>query len=131
MNTESTARKILADNGCADPHPALLEDTMREVEYHGVEMPEYHVAKQEFELECEHYACDLMHRHLYNASYDKARLIDVYNMQGEKVGSRWETRYHMKQVTRWAVVGQDGFAVDSFDTRREAKAEVARLLGQR
>ena len=30
---EEIARNILANNGETDPHPALLADTMREVEY--------------------------------------------------------------------------------------------------
>lgn len=42
---EITARKILADNGVeGEPHPALLEDTIREVEYHGVTVLDFETA---------------------------------------------------------------------------------------
>lgn len=38
---EEIAREILRRNGLqGEPHPALLEDTVREVEYHGTPMPQ-------------------------------------------------------------------------------------------
>lgn len=40
-SAEDIARAILRRNGVeGEPHPALLEDTIREVEYHGATMPE-------------------------------------------------------------------------------------------
>lgn len=141
MTVERAARAILARNGAADPHPDLLADTIREVEYHGipddiaaldtpVDAPGWTIEKQQYEMPCEHVACDLMHRHLYNGSYDRRTLITVYNMLGDEIGTRWESRYHSRKVTSWAVVDPDGYGVESFDTLREARENFPRLSGE-
>lgn len=129
MTAERAARIILARNGVAgEPHPDLLADTVREVEYHGIpadvsiadEPRGWTVERTDYEVPCEFIACDLMHRHLYNADRAVRELIEVYNMHGDRVANRWETRFHMRTVRQWSVVGPDGFAVESYSTRREA-----------
>lgn len=131
MNTEQIARQILRSNGVEDPHPALLADTVREVEYHNLteapsQEPVYEVVRDEYDVPCEHPACDVMHRHLYNSEYaDGSRLIDLYNMQGEWIGQRRESRYHTRTVRQWIIL-RDGERVgDAHDTKREALAEAA------
>lgn len=133
MTTERAARTILARNGATDPHPDLLADTIREVEYHGIpdrldaDAPaEWTIARQETEVECSSWACDLMHRHLYNTDRDRA-LIEVYGLRGDLVGHRWESRMHLVARVQWAVVDPAGFAVETFDTRREARQHFPRL----
>lgn len=126
MTAERAARIILARNGAADPHPWLLADTVREVEYHGIpadvadEPRGWTVERTDYEVPCEFIACDLMHRHLYNADLASRQLVSIYNMHGEHIDNRWETRFHMRTVRQWSVVNPEGFAVESYDTRREA-----------
>lgn len=134
---ERVARAILAANGAPDPHPALLADTIREVDYHGIPaqyrpepvtepVPEWQVVKNEYDLPCEHPGCDLVHRHLYNATYDAPVLVTVYDMRGEHiVGSRWETRYHVKHRTEWVILHHGERVGNAHDTKREALAEMA------
>lgn len=126
-----TAEQIARELVGKDAHPALLADTVREVEYHGEEVeddtPEYRVVKQEWDMPCDHYACDSVHRHLYNERYDKPQLVEIYDLQGNYRGVESRTMWHSKQRVQWAVVGRDGFAVEVFDTRREARAHADRL----
>ena len=132
VTVESAARLILAANGAPDPHPDLLADTVREVEYHGIpahltaEPEGWHVERNDYEVPCEHVACDLMHRHLYNGAMDRT-LIEVYDMRGNLTGHRWETGVHMRTVRQWSVVNPEGYAVESYDTRREARANLSRF----
>lgn len=89
-----------------------------------VALPEgYEVLKQEYEVPCEHIACDLMHRHLYNSEYEKPQLIDVFNMEGESVGARWESRFHMKQRVEWVILLNGQRVGDAHGTKGEAVAE--------
>lgn len=70
--TEKIARDLLADNGERNPHPALLADTMNEVAYAGMDavqeslplMPEYTVAKNVYDVPCDHPMCETLHRNL-------------------------------------------------------------------
>ena len=144
--SEEIAREILRENGKAHPHPWLLEDTVREVEYHAHPAPEpepeqadeptvvvtdgddtWSVVKDAYEVPCEHPACDTVHRHLYNASYDHRTLVTLYNMKGEEIGSRWETRYHVKTVHQWLVLLNDQRVGDVHSTKREAVADARRM----
>lgn len=135
MTAERAARIILSRNGAPNPpHPDLLADTIREVEYHGIpadvaaadEPHGWTVEPNDYEVPCEHVACDMVHRHLYNAERATRELVEVYNMFGDHVDNRWETRFHMRTVRQWSIVGPDGFSVESFDTRREAYANLPR-----
>lgn len=68
--TERTARQILAANGEPNPHPALLTDTIREVEYHGrqpepeslPDLPVYSVEREDHEVPCIHPMCHVFHK---------------------------------------------------------------------
>lgn len=70
--TEQIARDILAANGEPDPHPDLLADTVREVEYHGATgvqeslppLPEYTVDKNTYDVPCTHPLCYILHKNL-------------------------------------------------------------------
>lgn len=70
--TEEVARKVLALNGERHPHPALLADTMNEVDYAGPDavqeslplMPEYTVAKNVYDVPCLHPMCETFHKDL-------------------------------------------------------------------
>jgi hypothetical protein len=134
MTAERAARIILARNGAPQPpHPDLLADTIREVEYHGIpadvaaadEPPGWHVARNDYQVPCEHIACDLIHRHLYNAPMDRT-LIEVYDMHGNHIDNRWEDRHHMRTVRQWSVINPEGYAVESYDTKREAMKHLPR-----
>lgn len=135
MTVERAARIILARNGVTgEPHPALLADTVNEVAYHGIpadvaaadEPRGWTVERNDYEVPCEHVACDLIHRHLYNGAMHRT-LIEVYDMRGNLTGHRWETGVHMRTARQWSIVGPDGFAVESYDTRREALANLPRF----
>ena len=70
--TEQVARRLLAGNGERHPHPALLADTMNEVAYAGLDavqeslplMPEYTVAKNVYDVPCDHPLCSTLHKDL-------------------------------------------------------------------
>lgn len=110
--SERVARDVLARNGETNPHPALLADTIREVEYHGVattqeslpSMPTYTVAKNDFEVPCGHPMCDVFH-----ANLDDGHLVNriewVILEDGDRKG--------------WAGT------VDTFERKRDAVAYIA------
>lgn len=142
MDATTAARMILAHNGTENPHPALLGDTVREVEYHGVEAAleavgitapvedTIEVVKDVHEVPCEHVACDLMHRHLYNEEImGGPTLITVYNMEGRDMGLRYESRFHMIRRTQWVVLVNGERVGDAHDRKRDAVAEAMRLHG--
>lgn len=85
----------------------------------------YTVEKNEYEVPCDHMACDVMHRHLYNSDYAERTLVTLYNMDGEAIGTRWEHRFHMAQRTEWVVLLHGVRVGDSHDTKREAEAQAA------
>lgn len=125
---ERIARDVLSANGEPQPHPALLADTVREVEYFAVEVETsdvWEVVKDSYEVPCEHIACDQVHRHLYNASLAERTLIEVYNLHGEYVGSRWETRYHEVTRTFWVILRNGERVGSAHATKRAALAEAA------
>lgn len=133
---EAKAREILSANGEPNPHPALLEDTMREVEYHGlvaetpVETPAatetadvWTVEKNEYEVPCEHPLCEQLHQ----------RFMTTQTFEGWTSGlgvAVWATqtvRSHDRNVSEWVVLcngtreGRAGM-FEAFDTKREALA---------
>jgi hypothetical protein len=85
----------------------------------------YTVVRQEYEVPCEHPACDVVHRPFYNNSYDEPRWVKLYDMNGNEVGSRWESRYHMKLRVEWVILLDGERVGDAHATKRAALAEAA------
>jgi hypothetical protein len=85
----------------------------------------YTVEKQTYEVECHHPACDMMHRHLYNTEFadGQRHLIDVFDMDGLRIGTRWESRFHMAQRTEWVILLNGVRVGDAHGTKREAIRE--------
>lgn len=133
---ERKAREILAANGETDPHPALLEDTMREVEYHGLvteapTQPVYEVVKNEYEVPCEHPACPVMHAHLDNVTFDHVELCEYTDLRTGEQKSVWKRTGHLKTNIEWVIVKDGERAPESgldeaFDTKRDAIAALKR-----
>lgn len=139
---ERKAREILAANGEPNPHPALLEDTMREVEYHGLatEAPTDHeddvevsepdvwtVEKNEYDVPCEHPLCEQLHQ----------RFMTTHNWEGLVQGSGYSvwssgtTRFHNRNVVEWVILhngerDEKAGTYDVFDTKRDALAALKR-----
>lgn len=142
--TETIARDILTANGQPDPHPMLLADTMREVAYHGMTTPAkeqgpvecgeaegnpheatYTVEKDSMEIPCEHIACDTIHQRVYNVDHGHPTLIELYNLAGDVIGTRWESRAHVLTRVQWIVL-RDGVVVgDAPATKRAALEQAA------
>ncbi len=133
MTTEQIARQILAANGCTDPHPALVEDTMREVEYHGATAPAgdvYEVVRDEFPVPCSHPACALLHKRYHEGSEWSYETAELPNGELRRVRVQG---VHEATRTQWLVL-RNGVRVDDAeprDTKREAMAELARVRGVR
>ena len=70
--TEKVARHLLMAHGERNPHPALLADTMNEVDYAGLDAvqdrlplkPEYTVVKNVYDVPCTHPMCETFHKDL-------------------------------------------------------------------
>lgn len=112
-NAERVARDVLAKNGESSPHPALLADTIREVEYQGLateeqestpSLPTYTVDKNEYEVPCGHPMCDVFHKNL-DDGHLVARTDWVILEDGERRG--------------WAGT------IETFETKRDAVAYLA------
>lgn len=152
---EEIAREILELGGVtltdSPGFKYLLVDTIREVEYHaspltdtdlgpidfsdpepeveqsGYEGPQYVVVKEEWEIPCDFYACETMHRHLANRPVEPF-WTDVYNLQGDKIGRREIRRVHDVKRTDWLVIDMaSGDRVDAYDRRKDARAHAERL----
>lgn len=116
-DAEQAARQILAANGAPDPHPALLADTIREVEYHGVDVgqeslptfPVYTVEREEYEVPCTHPMCHVFHKDL-EPEHLVWRVEWVILEDGDRRG--------------WAGT------VDSFARKRDALAYIAKHAPQ-
>lgn len=135
---DALARQILASNGVVEPHPALLADTIREVEYHGVDLaraaiteprvvPAVAVVKEEWEQECQHPYCSTFHQAFFNEEYlDRAEhSVPVYDPKTDLVVRYVRTRkFHSVTRTEWIVLrnGVRDDSLGSFNTRREARA---------
>lgn len=92
------------------------------------DLPEgYEVVKDPYEIGCDHMACDVMHRHLYNATYaDGVRNVNLYNIEGEWIGTRNESRFHMKTINQWVILLNGERVGDAHDTQQGAFAEVVK-----
>lgn len=92
------------------------------------DLPEgYEAVREEYEVPCDHPACDTMHRHLYNSTYvDGPRSVDLYNMDGEWIGSRRESRFHMARRSEWVILLNDVRVGDVHDTQQGAYDEIVR-----
>jgi hypothetical protein len=92
------------------------------------DVPEgYEVVREDYEVPCDHFACDTLHRHLYNANYSTGpQMVTLYNMQGDEIGSRWESRFHMAQRREWVILLNDVRVGDAHDTQQDAYAEAVR-----
>jgi hypothetical protein len=53
-------------------------------------------------------------------------LIDLYNMNGDQIGTRWESRYHMAQRKEWVILFNGSRVGDVHDTKRDAVADAMR-----
>ena len=128
---ERKAREILAANGETNPHPALLEDTMREVEYHGIveEAPAeeqadvWTVEKNEYSVPCEHPLCEQLHqRHMTSQTFE-----GWVQVGGFSVWSKQTLRFHDRNVVEWVVLRNgerdaEAGQFDAFETKRDALA---------
>jgi hypothetical protein len=132
---ERKAREILAANGEPNPHPALLEDTMREVEYHGLvtEAPAeekaepqadvWTVEKNEYGVPCEHPLCEQLHQRFMTVDHWEG-LVEA---GGVMVWSSGTSRFHNRTVVEWVVLHNGERATEPgldevFETKREAVA---------
>lgn len=124
---EAKAREILTANGEPNPHPALLADTMREVEYHGLVAEEpaevWTVEKNEYEVPCEHPLCEQLHqRYMVEVPWEGIVQTGLYSVWSSGV-----ERFHSTKRTEWVVLlngtreGRAGM-LEAFDTKREAVA---------
>lgn len=87
----------------------------------------YRVERVEYGTPCDHYACESVHRRFANVRYDEPQWVEVVRMDGTVKGRERRTHWHEVVRVEWKVIGPDGFMVETFDTRREAKAEADRL----
>lgn len=128
---EEVARAILARNGEADPHPMLLADTVREVEYHGEPYeapPEWEVQWDEWPVPCTHPSCWLIHKRYYEGA--ETTLEEVMYPSGD-VRREYVTGYHDVMRGHWLVMhnGERVDDIDPSDTKREAKAKMRKAQG--